>query len=80
MSYPLCGCGETWSGTTAAHCAASGCHQTFTTVANFDRHRRGGACQQPTSVGLRLAARAGYQAWAQPGEENLADRLRSAAA
>lgn len=28
------------------------CHHTFTTPANFDRHRRGFRCTQPNEVGL----------------------------
>jgi len=43
-----------------AHCGATGCHQTFSTVANFDKHRIGGIeerrCADPASVGLRLGA------------------------
>ena len=46
-----------------------GCHETFSTVANFDRHRRGGECSHPRSVGLVLVRRAGYSVWQQPGNE-----------
>lgn len=41
-----------------AHCGAAGCHRTFSTVANFDKHRTGDAehrhCADPATVGLRL--------------------------
>jgi hypothetical protein len=45
-----CRCGARWTGLSRAHCAA--CHDTFTTVTNFDRHRRNGRCVDPASVGL----------------------------
>jgi hypothetical protein len=32
-------CGSTWTALGAAHCAAEGCHQTFSAVSLFDRHR-----------------------------------------
>lgn len=33
-----------------AHCGT--CHNTFTGVTAFDRHRRGGTCLDPSSVGM----------------------------
>lgn len=46
-----CACGARWTGTRMAHCGA--CHATFTTVGNFDRHRRGGrGCREPAEAGL----------------------------
>ena len=47
---------------TQAHCAAAGCHRTFGSVTEFDRHRRGGRCLDPTGLGL-VEAR---QVWASP--------------
>ena len=45
------GCDATWTATAAAHCAAAGCHQTFSSVTLFDRHRslagEHGACKDP---------------------------------
>jgi hypothetical protein len=53
----------------AAHCTA--CHETFTTPANFDRHRRGPdnnrRCLDPSEVGLVRVARKDYAAWSMPG-------------
>jgi hypothetical protein len=46
-----CRCGARWSGGMTAHCAGS-CHRTFTRPSNFDRHRRGGQCVDPATVGL----------------------------
>lgn len=55
----------------AAHCTS--CHETFTTAANFGRHRRGEAarrvCLDPTSVGLVRVRRKGFSAWSMPGRE-----------
>lgn len=31
------------------------CHEVFSTVRNFDRHRTAGWCQEPSSVGLQLS-------------------------
>jgi hypothetical protein len=62
----LCGrCPARWGGANTSHCAA--CHETFSTVANFDRHRLGGACLPPADRGLVLNSR-GY--WGQPGRDD----------
>lgn len=39
MSATCGGCDATWTGLGAAHCAARGCHRTFTGVSAFDKHR-----------------------------------------
>lgn len=44
------GCRARWTTLRQAHC--SGCCRTFTTVGNFDRHRRDGQCRHPSTVGL----------------------------
>jgi hypothetical protein len=42
-----CKCGRQWTGLAEAHCPT--CHEHFSTVANFDRHRPGkGGCQPPS--------------------------------
>ena len=33
-------------------CLCRGCDQFFSTVRNFDKHRKGGACNSPATVGL----------------------------
>ena len=38
-----------------AHCSI--CHRTFTTAANFDKHRRGGNCVDPATLGMVTAGR-----------------------
>ncbi len=42
-------------------CHCSVCHRMFSTVGNFDRHRRHGWCLDPESVGLRPDARGVYR-------------------
>ena len=63
-------CEARWGGLKTAHCAA--CHNTFTTVGNFDRHRTGDHskstrhCLPPTDVGLIDAGR-DDPCWGMPG-------------
>lgn len=58
-----CSCGTRWSGTSTCHCGA--CHRyTFVGIGAFDRHRKGGACAEPSSVGMVLAPGRAYDAWA----------------
>jgi len=40
------GCQAHWTGLKIAHCAS--CHETFTTPANFDKHRVRGKCVDPS--------------------------------
>jgi hypothetical protein len=47
MSIGCNGCTNTWTGVSAAHCGAAGCHETFAGVGAFDYHRRGGTCVPP---------------------------------
>lgn len=46
------GCSERWKGRAAAHCSA--CHQTFSAITLFDRHRSAaglrGACVDPSTI------------------------------
>ncbi|MCL4780333.1 MAG: hypothetical protein KJ049_09090 [Gammaproteobacteria bacterium] len=37
---------------TGKRCCCRGCGEYFSTVANFDKHRRNGACVDPATVGL----------------------------
>lgn len=63
-------CNAIWGGFKTAHCTA--CHETFTTVSTFDKHRTGSHpnstrhCLRPADVGLVDAGRA-YPCWAQAG-------------
>lgn len=52
-----------WVGTNKCHCAS--CCQTFSTVSNFDRHRKGGECLPPESAGMH---RNKHGVWIQDGE------------
>lgn len=48
------GCPATWTGQSRAHCAAPGCHRTFSGASTFDQHRsqtgEHGACTDPATV------------------------------
>ena len=61
------GCDHRWSGLQLCHCAA--CHETFTTINAFDRHRDTDRCRRPKfakrSDGLHLYFRSlkGKGAW-----------------
>lgn len=64
-------CGKEWSGTRACHC--SGCHETFSGVDLFDRHRtlhgEHGTCRHPSELrGVEL--RDGV--WARPAMDEAA--------
>lgn len=67
MRFTCGGCTSTWGGLTRAHC--SGCHLTFSTAGNFDKHRRSdseyGHCLPPATVDL--AESEGL--WRSPGRE-----------
>lgn len=62
MTFTCRGCDATWAGLAMAHCGC--CHETFTTTANFDRHRRDFACREPGAAGLIQDSRG---VWHQPG-------------
>lgn len=63
----FCRCGATWCGLKTCHCI--GCHETFTTITSFDKHRQRGHCLQPADVGLAKVGR-DYPCWGLPGAEN----------
>ena len=48
------GCDAKWTGVAAAHCAAPGCHRTFSGPTAFDKHRVGtgerGRCSDPADL------------------------------
>jgi hypothetical protein len=60
-----CGsCSKRWTGFNTSHCL--GCHETFTTVSNFDTHfDRRGRCADPAEAGLQPSSRA-YPCWSTP--------------
>jgi hypothetical protein len=63
-----CACGAGWTGDRLAHCGA--CHATFTTVGNFDRHRRGGlGCRPPAEAGLVGRETPSGVRWSAPGAD-----------
>lgn len=54
-------CTNRWSGANTAHCAT--CHNTFTGVAAFDKHRQNGKCAHPAEVNLTLNPTRAYPCW-----------------
>jgi hypothetical protein len=73
-----CQCGAQWRGERMAHCKASGCHRTFSTVRNFDKHWRGREdryCVDPATVGLVPRQHPGCVVWAEPGDATGRSRL-----
>ncbi len=53
-TWITCRCGARWTALGVAHCAADGCHQTFSGPAAFDQHRSSagphGSCQRPADL------------------------------
>lgn len=58
-----CQAGCTWTGTNRCHC--SGCHQTFSTIGNFDAHHKGNQCLAPNELGLEKSESG---VWVRPGD------------
>lgn len=59
-------CAARWGGQLTCHC--TGCHQTFTGLVAFDKHRNKYKCLDPQSVGLVLSNRA-YPCWGVAGDK-----------
>ena len=59
--FPCKGCGKSWTGHSRCHCTA--CHESFSSVSAFDRHRIDFACRPPGDPGLVLVD--GYWQWPQ---------------
>lgn len=71
-----CGCGAVWSGYRTAHCAATGCHRTFSGVSGFDQHRPG-QCLDPASLGMAVIRRSGNtEVWGVPMDAQARERIR----
>lgn len=63
-------CTTDWPAGRKCHCA--GCCHSFSTVGNFDKHRRAGACVPPADAGLVQNKRG---LWTAPGETDYDDRF-----
>lgn len=64
-----CTCGAVWTGLSMAHCSV--CHQTFSTVDNFDIHRQkliAKICKDPAKCGMVKNDR---DTWMMPGEKDM---------
>ena len=61
-------CGRWWTGgERASHCGS--CHETFSSLTAFERHRRGLRCNPPTEVGLIAREKPFGTLWAIPGPD-----------
>jgi len=57
-------CEAWWAGANTCHCPA--CHETFSGVVTFDKHRSRGRCLDPRQIGLVLLDRE-YPCWGRRG-------------
>ncbi len=84
------GCTNTWGGLAQAHCSV--CHELFSGVTAFDKHRSKGKCLDPakmfdtneetgekTAV-LELRTTGAVPVWAFPSEVDVAERFAKAKA
>jgi hypothetical protein len=60
-------CGSWWTGAERSH--ASCCHRTFSSLTAFDKHRKGGRCNDPESVGLVAREKPYGTLWGNPAPE-----------
>ncbi|MGW6703572.1 FDXHR family putative zinc-binding protein [Streptomyces sp. NPDC054956] len=70
-----CSCGAWWTGLTRSHCAAPGCHETFSCESAADKHRIGAfgidrRCAHPVEVGLTARPKAYGLLWGWPASES----------
>lgn len=64
-----CRCGAVWGGLRTAHCAAEGCHKTFSGPSNFDEHRPG-ECRDPADCGMVVLRISGNsEIWGHPSAD-----------
>lgn len=78
------GCGAWWTGTGRAHCAADGCHRTFSCDSAAELHRKGKPgidrrCVDPAEVGLVAKQMPWGVMWQHPGPEPGRDARRNTA-
>ncbi|MFJ9633729.1 hypothetical protein ACIRU8_39155 [Streptomyces sp. NPDC101175] len=69
-----CSCGSWWTGLSRAHCAAAGCHRTFSTDNAASKHRVGKhgidrRCVDPATVGLIAVQKPYGTLWQNPAPE-----------
>ncbi|MEH0542962.1 hypothetical protein QA802_07735 [Streptomyces sp. B21-105] len=60
-------CGAWWTGAERSHCG--GCHLTYSSLTSFERHRKGGRCNDPASVGLVARQKPYGELWGLPGPD-----------
>lgn len=76
----VCSCGAWWTGLSRAHCAAAGCHRTFSCDSAADKHRAGKygvdrRCIDPGTVGLVAVTKPWGVMWQNPGPDPTVTRI-----
>lgn len=61
-------CGKWWTGAERSHCGA--CHELFSGLSAFERHRRGMRCNPPHEIGLVPREKPYGIVWGTPAPEN----------
>jgi hypothetical protein len=79
-----CSCERWWTGLGRSHCAAPGCHRTFSGDSAANQHRKGAHgvdrhCVDPASVGLAARAMPFGTLWSWPAPEAGVQALRGRA-
>jgi len=69
-------CKSWWTGGERSH--ASCCHRTFSSLSAFDQHRKGGRCNDPTTVGLVARQKPYGMLWGWPAPDGGYGALRGA--
>ena len=70
-----CSCGAWWTGLGRSHCAAAGCHRTFSCDSAADKHRIGTfgvdrRCAHPSDVGLVVRTKPYGDLWGWPSSDH----------
>lgn len=52
---------------THSRCICRGCCEVFSTVGNFDKHRKGFKCHDPASLGMEIKSGEAGTWWGMPG-------------
>lgn len=60
-------CKSWWTGAERSHCG--GCHLIYSSLTSFERHRKGGRCNDPASVGLVARQKPYGELWGLPGPD-----------
>lgn len=65
-------CGSRWSGVNTSHCIR--CHETFSSVGNFDAHQKGSVCLNPEKLKFERLKKGGGT-WGTPMPPEMLQRF-----